>query len=141
MLYFILASHSQLAYGMKKTIKMLTGVEDNVTAYDLQEDGDVGELSKKVHRQVDDLGNSSKIIILTDIPGGSVNNNLIDLAQKPNVYLVTGMNLPIVLSLVMEREINKPKLLQLVAEARGNLKLIDDEILEASKTKDDDFFD
>ena len=48
---------------------------------------------------MEDIG--VKYIIFTDMLGGSVNQEAIKYLQHPNVYIITGMSLPIVLSVVL----------------------------------------
>lgn len=92
----ILASHGQLAQGMKKTLQMIIGEVDNLHAFSAFRDDDQS-IKEKVQQLIEE--NTEKdIYILTDILGGSVNTEMIQLLKEyPQVHLLAGINLPLVL--------------------------------------------
>lgn len=94
----ILASHGELAKGMKNTLNMIVGDQANIKAYSAYDEENidfVSDINKEIQNR-----NDEELIIVTDVMGGSVNNAMTELVLKnPDVFLVTGMNLPFVLSL------------------------------------------
>ncbi len=95
----ILASHGGLAVGMKDSMKMIIGDVSHVEALAAYGDDGVnfGEvLEERLNQKQDD----EVLVIATDIPGGSVNTEVMGLARnRKNVFVVTGMNLPLVLEI------------------------------------------
>ncbi|HEM3942129.1 TPA: PTS sugar transporter subunit IIA [Streptococcus suis] len=95
----ILASHGHLASGMKHTAEMIVGIRDDLLAFDAYCDG-VDSIKENVTQVIEECS-EEPIILLTDILGGSVNNELSQLVRDfPNVKILTGMNLPLILSLL-----------------------------------------
>lgn len=97
-LKIILASHGELAKGMKNTLNMIVGDQANIKAYSAYDEENidfVSDINKEIQNR-----NDEELIIVTDVMGGSVNNAMTELVLKnPDVFLVTGMNLPFILSL------------------------------------------
>ena len=87
---YILATHGQMAYGMNTTLNMLIGEQENLTiinAYTEECKDPVPEFEKIIEENPDD-----DIIIMTDLFGGSVNNNAMLMTKHQRVHVVTGIN-------------------------------------------------
>lgn len=48
-----------------------------------------------------------QLVVVTDLFGGSVNNEFLTYIQQDNFYLVTGMNLPFLIELTMQFQITE----------------------------------
>ena len=94
----ILASHGELANGIKSALNVIfaDNIPVKVDAFGLNTGENVEDLFNQVNRCVE---SADEVIILTDVLGGSVDNELSKLATKDGVNLITGMNLPLVLQL------------------------------------------
>ncbi|MBI0023073.1 MULTISPECIES: PTS sugar transporter subunit IIA [Lactobacillus] len=97
----ILVSHGKLAKGMKDTVEMIAGQQENLEAYEAYENGTSDDSF------INDLKNSlassknDDVIVVTDVLGGSVNNEATQLLKDhPNLTILTGMNLPLIITLV-----------------------------------------
>ncbi|OIK40433.1 PTS fructose transporter subunit IIA [Pediococcus acidilactici] len=116
----ILASHGALAKGMKDTLDMIVGNQVSIQAYSAyDEDVDfASDISQQITREVNE-----QFIIVTDVMGGSVNNAMTELVLRyKNVFLITGMNLPLVLSLATySGDIDLKALDELVQEGKRGL--------------------
>lgn len=98
----ILASHGSLASGMRSALKMIACDVDDIQAYDL----DVYNNPKEIHDAIEKEINSNPddiFIIVTDLLGGSVHIQLLDLCANKNVHIVSGMNLGLVLEIYLTR--------------------------------------
>lgn len=135
----ILVSHGKLALGMKDTLQLIVGPRDDVIAYEAYEDdkGDkfIGQIKKLVSENADE-----KFIIITDVLGGSVNNEMTSLLKEhKNIYLITGMNLPLVITLATKPdEVNSKFIDSIVREGKKgviNVNQMMDEI--ASEDSDE----
>lgn len=96
----VLASHGELAAGMKSSVEMVTGAQENlhaVCAYT----GEVPDPRAVFDAYVAEMSEGDELVLVTDVLGGSVNNEASQLVNVPGVYVATGMNLPFVLSLVI----------------------------------------
>lgn len=137
--YFILATHSDFSLGMKNTVKMLTGIDEQVSAFSLYEGDSVKNLRRSIEIQIDNYKKDDKILIITDIPGGSVNNILLDKVENENIFLLSGLNLPLILNLVLLPEINKESIESTIEISREAIVCFKEE--ELKLFKEEDFFD
>ncbi len=125
----ILASHSQMAKGLKQTVELIMGKQSNlhaIAAYDDEQES----LKKQIADQITSNSNE-KYLFLTDIIGGSVNTTIAQMIDdKENMFLVTGMNLPLVLTVLTAKMDNcssdqvANKLEEFCEEARKELKVV-----------------
>lgn len=97
---FVLASHGNLAAGMKSSLEMINGTRDDVIAICAYMP-DSPDLKETLKGLVAELGEGDELIIITDVLGGSVNTEASQFRDIPGVYVVTGMNLGLVISLVL----------------------------------------
>ncbi|HFX3873117.1 TPA: PTS sugar transporter subunit IIA [Enterococcus faecium] len=97
----ILASHGALSQGLKQTAEMILEPATNIYALSAYRDEDE-PIEQQIQSIVTKLGKEN-LFILTDILGGSVNNEMIGLLKKePAIRLITGMNLPLVISIATQ---------------------------------------
>ncbi len=97
----ILVSHGKLAKGMKNTVEMIAGNQDNLEAYEAYKNGTSDDsFIGDIKNSLDKVGDQ-KAVIITDVLGGSVNNEMTQLLKDhQNLTVLTGMNLPLVITLV-----------------------------------------
>jgi mannose/fructose-specific phosphotransferase system component IIA len=87
---------------MADTIGMIVGEAGNLSTFVLERD-DMDPISTQVRRELDSYGPNDEVIICTDMIGSSVNNDMVGLlGDYPQVTLISGMNLPLVITLVMD---------------------------------------
>lgn len=105
----ILASHGRFASGMLSAAKMIIGELEGVDSFDLEDYESPYEIYKNIEL-VMKKENNATFLILTDLLGGSVNNQLLELCANKNVYVIAGANLGILLELYLaddNKEIRK----------------------------------
>ncbi|MDH6367949.1 MULTISPECIES: PTS fructose transporter subunit IIA [unclassified Breznakia] len=99
MRHYIIASHGTFAKGIYESIKIIIGEQENVTIINgYVEDTNI---EKQVKDAFDSISDDAEIIALTDVFGGSVNNEFMKCVGKENYYLVTGMNLPLLMQIFL----------------------------------------
>ena len=135
----ILVSHGKLALGMKDTLQLIVGPRDDVIAYESYEDGEGDKFICQIKKLVSENADE-KFVIITDILGGSVNNEMTSLLKAhKNIYLITGMNLPLVITLATKPdEVNSKFIDSIVREGKKgviNVNQMMDEI--ASEDSDE----
>lgn len=94
----ILASHGSLAEGMFSAVKMIMVNCDNITPYGLDKYGNPSDIYEIVSDEIKEHP-ENEYIILCDINGGSVHNQMMQLCTNKNVYLIVGMTLGMVLEI------------------------------------------
>ncbi len=136
----IVASHGSMAEGMKNTIELFAGQNKNVSyisAYTKKND----DLNETIDKLFDSFNEDDKVIIFTDLMGGSVNQRFTVKAQNNNnVFIIYGFNLPIVIEAILSNEdVTKDYLKKLVDVGKNSIGLVDFEENE-SKNDSEDFF-
>lgn len=92
--------------------------------------------SKKLREKISEYPPQDDIIILTDILGGSVNNDMMKFLDRPNLHLVCGMNLPLAVHLILSEEENTEQLIrQGIQAAKDGIQYCND--IQVSANMDD----
>lgn len=132
----IIATHDQMANGIKATAEFLMGPQDNIFAIPAYSEG-FEDFEDKVQKIVFKYLRD-KIYILTDIKGGSVNIKLRQLIIEKklnNVYLISGVNLPLVIQLVLQGDTKDLKMI--IEDSRADISLIDDKDAQNEESFED----
>ncbi|MCI9566280.1 MAG: hypothetical protein HFG30_09895 [Eubacterium sp.] len=135
---YIIATHGYMAYGINTTLNMLIGEQENLTVVNAYTDeckDPVPEFEKIIEENPDD-----DIVIMTDLFGGSVNNNAMQMIKSERVHVVTGINLAVVISIVMSDSNTSTK--QVIEEAIAGAKdmlIYCNELVTDSNDEDENF--
>lgn len=138
MLKILIASHGNYADGVKSATNIIIGNKENVhylNAY-------VSEVSVKdqLENFFKEVHEDDEVIILTDIYGGSVNQNVFPYVKKENVYIISGFNLATVLEILLlnpEEKVSLDNLRNIVEESKKQILFLNDYVAE--QEKEDDF--
>lgn len=133
----MLAGHAGMASGLRDAAKLILGERDDLLAA-APFTGDLEALTAEVEAVAVEQGTGA-LFVLTDIQGGSPFNALHRLTRKPNVRLLTGMNLPLVLSLALaldQLDASSP-LDGLLAESRD--AIAERTVSEGAASEEEDF--
>lgn len=123
---FIIATHSYLADGYKHSIKFFNTEVKNIhfiNAYTEEKNNFVEQLEKLLNEFEDE-----QVIILTDLPGGSVNKESASLIKQYNCNVISGINLSLVLELVLgyDEVLTDEKIRAAVEQARSQIVFMND---------------
>ena len=99
----VLASHGRLADGMKDTLSFILGDLPNVSTICAYVDQDVS-LRSQIDQAFAEFSPEDVVVVVTDLFGGSVNNEFMALLGERDFVLVAGMNMPTLVELVSEDE-------------------------------------
>lgn len=121
---FIIVTHGKLAEGFYNSVLFFNKAIDNlhfINAY-LEE----STFEQSFVRLVEKLS-SSHLIVFTDLPGGSVNQIICHYIDKYHLRIVSGVNLPLLLELVMKETIITDEQLRVaIAESQKQLVFMND---------------
>lgn len=125
----LIASHGKLASGMKSSANILLGNTDQIYTIDAYLDNsNVEELVDEFFKGVDE---DDQVIMMSDIYGGSVNQILYKYINKKNTFLISGINLAILLEIATSEEISPIRIDEIIAEAnKYTMRVVDKEIEE-----------
>lgn len=133
----VLASHATLSKGLLESAKFIIGDTEGVevvTAY-VNDNVDYEKLIKDTVSTFD--YSSGKLIIATDITGGSVNSEFMRYLNDYPFYLIAGVNLVTVISLIssLNGNIDENVIRQIVEDAKKTIIFCND----LSVNQNDDF--
>ena len=101
----VITTHGHAAKALLATAEMIIGAQDNVRCVDFVfgENGEV--LAGKIRAAAAELDTSSGLLLLVDLWGGTPFNASSCIAHDDaNIEVVTGVNVPMLVSVLMERE-------------------------------------
>lgn len=136
----VIASHAHFAQGILESTQLLSGVRENVRALSMFVDG-CDDIAVEAARIVAETPEDDDLVICTDLFGGSVNNEFTKVVQtRPNTYLVTNMNLPLLIQLLFagDDEPTDAILRRIVDAEDARVKYVND--LLASEADDEEDF-
>ena len=99
----VLVSHGEQSKGMLNTVQMLLGEQTNIAAYSLYPEQTIDDLTKVLREEIEKYV-AENIIFLTELKHGSPFNAVVSLTRDYDVYHVTGTNLAMLMTIVLERD-------------------------------------
>ena len=115
MIGILVVSHGRLAEEMILAMEHVVGMQQNVDAVCILASDDMEEKRAEILSKVEKLNTGDGVAILTDMFGGTPSNLAISVMEGRPVEVLAGLNLPMLIKLVRERE--KP-LKEAINEAR-----------------------
>ncbi len=135
----LVCSHGRLAEGIVNSLNIIMGNTKGIEYISFYEEGEgAGEL-KKISDYLE-KNKDNNLIILTDLFGGSVNQEVMKMESIYNNFrIITGMNFPLLLelSIVLENGISDEELEEIVNRSKDQLIIVK----KTSKTEFNDDFD
>lgn len=102
---YYLMTHGNMAEGIASTIQMLIGNKKPLQALIAYvNECDISVLSKPIF---DDLERGHEVVVFTDVSHGSVNQYFVPFLKRDNLHVITGINLPLILSIMLINEDSK----------------------------------
>ena len=99
----VLVSHGEQCKGMLNTVQMLLGPQENIAAYCLYPESTVEDYAAQLRKEVEQYG-ADNIVFLSELKQGSPFNALVSLTRDYDLHHLTGTNLAMLMTIVMERD-------------------------------------
>ena len=119
----LIATHGKMASGIRYTAELIVGQVaeiDTIDAYVTPEDN-VEEKFREYFQKYE----QDRIIVFTDLMGGSVNQKLVEYSKKENVTLVTGTNLPVLMQVMLaDDDVTDDEIQEYIEDARNELQMV-----------------
>jgi mannose/fructose-specific phosphotransferase system component IIA len=138
MLKIFISSHGHFASGIKSSVEILMGPNPRITVFDAYINQE--SVQENLDAFYETVGEDDKVLLLSDLYGGSVNQVMYTYLTKPNTRLVAGVNLALVLELAVREEVSDAELEELVEQSRTMLRIVELEKSTETKEEDEDFF-
>lgn len=133
----LLATHGHFASGIKSSLEIIVGKQENIQTIDAYVDET--NFEEQLDKYISSISiNEDTLIVVTDLFGGSVNQKIVNKLQNENVHIITGLNLPLLLELQMlnEEDCTKENISSIVENSRQQVQSITANVLD-----DEDDFD
>ena len=99
----VLVSHGEQCKGMLNTVQMLLGPQENIAAYCLYPESTVEDYAVQLRKEIEQYG-ADNIVFLSELKQGSPFNALVNLTRDYDLHHLTGTNLAMLMTIVMERD-------------------------------------
>ncbi len=135
----VLASHGGLADGARDTLDMIVGDVSNVHTISLARD-DKDQIEDRALALIDSFDPSDAVYVLTDMLGSSVNNQMVSLqAKRPEVTVISGMNLPLILEIALsDTPLSEEALTAIIEQSRAGIQNIAALMRAAAQQEEED---
>ena len=105
MIGILVLSHGDMAHGMIHSLNFLYGQAEGLRALCLYPEHSPEDFDAMLAEAVAEMDTGDGVLIFTDINGGTpANRALLLAAQRADVEVITGMNLPLLLAAVSSRD-------------------------------------
>ncbi len=131
----LIATHGKMASGIRYTAELIVGKMPGLTTIDayVESDDNIEEKFRDYFKEHE----GERIIVFTDMMGGSVNQKLMEYAKNDNVTLVTGTNLPVLLPVLLAGDdVTEEEIAGYIEESRKELQLVSVKAAEKKQKKD-----
>ena len=126
MINILVMSHGEYAEGICKSAEMIIGEQENLKTVIFNPGESLDTLVEKLKKAINEFDNDFSHLLLVDIFGGSPSNaTALLLAENYKISAVSGVNLPMLLEALTERENTAPDMLVKQLKAAGNEGIID----------------
>lgn len=133
----ILATHGNFAKGILDSLQMIAGIQEDITticAY-TEKNVDYSRVFEEELKKHDDR--QSRLLIITDLLGGSVNNEFMKLQELYPFTLIAGLNLSLLLELALSRfELTDDKIKEIVERNKEYIVICHDHMLSCADDSD-----
>jgi len=123
----LLATHGKFADGIYDSLKLIVGDVENVDRICMYVDEDIDYSSKITEYLSNHDYDKFRLLVITDLFGGSINNEFMSYMDKYDFYLVAGLNLCLLLEFTLQNgELTKNKIQEVIERAYKGIVLCND---------------
>ena len=104
MIGMVLVTHGQLATEFKAALEHVVGPQEQLETITIGPDDDMETRRKDIMAAVCRVNSGEGVVVLTDMFGGTPSNLAISCMGRPNVEVIAGINLPMLIKLATIRD-------------------------------------
>jgi fructoselysine and glucoselysine-specific PTS system IIA component len=97
---FLITAHGNFASGIKSSLDIIIGHVENVYVIDAYVDGNQS-IEDELSDVLENIRPTDELVVFSDLMGGSITNQILRFALKENVHVVSGMNLPLLIDIIL----------------------------------------
>jgi len=100
----LVVTHGQLGRELVAAAEMIVGDISRIQAVSIGWHDDVNDARKDIEKRIDEVDAGAGVLILTDMFGGTPSNIAFSFHEPGRVDVVTGINLPMIIRIVTQKE-------------------------------------
>ena len=129
---YLLTTHGRMCEGLLDTLEFVFPTGGKVSAIPFFVDGIDAEY--EIEKYFESLPGDEKAVIFTDITWGSVNQKMLKYTERPNTFLISGVNLPFLLDIIpLDDDICLYTLQEHVDECKDSLVFVNNIEIQSQK--------
>ena len=97
---FLIATHGTFSSGIKSSLDIIIGEMENVFIIEAYIDGNKS-IEDALNHVLKNVNDNDELIVFSDLLGGSITNQVLRYALKENVHVVSGINLPLLIDVML----------------------------------------
>lgn len=138
----IVLTHGEFSKGITHSVNMILGQVDNIYPLSIQLETDISLVISQLKQLIEQFDKEEPIIIMTDIMGGSTSQAVLQIINEyDQVYLVTGLNLGLLLSIMIcdfqDTTLIEDKINTLIEESKQGILCIS-KVMNIQEINDDE---
>ncbi len=103
MIGLLLVSHGHLADEMKAAMEHVVGAQEAVETVCIFPNDDMERRREEIQQKLETVDKGDGVAVLTDMFGGTPSNLAISVMDRPDIEVIAGMNLPMLIKLAQIR--------------------------------------
>jgi mannose PTS system EIIA component len=104
MIGLVLVTHGRLAEEFVSAMQHIVGPQENIVAICIGPEDDMEARRVEIIAAVEKVNHGKGVVILTDMFGGTPSNLAISAMTSPDIEVMAGVNLPVLVKLARVRE-------------------------------------
>ncbi|MGV2644218.1 PTS sugar transporter, partial [Clostridium perfringens] len=105
MIGVLVATHGEMAKGLFDAIDMICGTQEKFSIVSLERGQDTESFGEELGEKINELNSDEGVVVLVDLLGATpMNQSALNLYKSDKVEVITGVNLPMVITAAMERD-------------------------------------
>jgi len=105
MIGLVLVTHGRLAVEFRAALEHVVGPQRQLETVTIGPDDDVEQRRRDIIEAVQKVDTGDGVAILTDMFGGTPSNLALSVMGRPNVEVIAGINLPMLIKLAKVRDV------------------------------------
>ncbi|KRN32137.1 PTS sugar transporter subunit IIA [Liquorilactobacillus mali] len=132
----ILASHGPLAKAILASAELIIGKIDDVATFSLTKEMGPKDLEKELSEEIEKTDDTD-IILGLDLLGGTPSNvSVALLAKYPNLEVITGINLPMIIEYGNQKMLGQLDVAQLISMGTSGINNVKEKLAEDQDDED-----
>lgn len=103
MIGLVIVTHGGLADEFRSALEHVVGPQQHVETISIGPDDDMEQRRNDILRAMEQVETGAGVVLLTDMFGGTPSNLAISVMDNPNVEVIAGINLPMLIKLASIR--------------------------------------